>query len=289
MSTSPARIARSEVIIEAAELKSTLETKTGIDLPLIFDATFKISKGEDPNFIDARADYLAARLPGAAFFDHAAIADSSTGNFQSLAPVAELQASLGKLGVDPQREIIVYCGGALSWATRAFWLLRYAGHTRVRVLNGGIAAWRAAGGAIESGEHTHPAVPFTGTVKPELFVGRERVEVVSQGRGEDAAKVSIVHTLATESYAEGHIAGASCLPSASLTDDKGTRLKADEELKAVLADSAAMDEVITYCGGGIAATVVGVAHLVAGNPRVSVYDGSLSEWKNVGLPLVSGK
>ncbi|MEO1290131.1 MAG: rhodanese-like domain-containing protein, partial [Chloroflexota bacterium] len=97
--------------------------------------------------------------------------------------------------------------------------------------------------------------------------------------------IETVYTLPLEAYGGKYITGTSCKPSQTLTDEAYMTIASDEVLAEQLKDESQKDRIVTYCGGGIAATVNAVAHLIAGNENVSVYDGSLSEWMGEGLPI----
>lgn len=267
---------RNNMLIEADELL------TKIDDPnvRIYDATILFFREEsDPTACES---YLQAHIPGAAFFDHQDFSDSSSKYQHMVLPEAELAAQIGEIGIEAAAEVVFYTSGYLPCATRAWWLLRYAGHNNVRVLNGGLAAWEAAGGAIEQGHQQYEAVNFVCQLRPEMFASKEEV-----GAALANGTTCVVNTLTMESYVQGHITGSSLLPCASLMREMSTFVPHDE-IASRLQEEAQHERIITYCGGGIAATVNGMAHLMAGNANVAVYDGSMDEWTGEGLPTTSG-
>jgi thiosulfate/3-mercaptopyruvate sulfurtransferase len=117
----------------------------------------------------------------------------------------------------------------------------------------------------------------------------EDVQLAMQDNG-----ACTVHTLSSELYtgnndipwAQGHIPGSVNHSFDDLLEDSA--FLANDELALRLLDKAPGERIITYCGGGIAATVNAVAYLLAGNENVAVYDGSLFEWMGEGLPLIKG-
>ena len=115
-----------------------------------------------------------------------------------------------------------------------------------------------------------------------MFVSKEDVKAVMEDGG-----VCTVNTLTLESYEKARIAGSSLLPCGDLMQEMASFL-ADDEIASRLKEKAQHERIITYCGGGIAATVNAMAHLMAGNENVSVYDGSMSEWVGEGLPTTKG-
>jgi thiosulfate/3-mercaptopyruvate sulfurtransferase len=273
---------RDSLLVEGDELK------TKIDNPniRIFDATILFYLGLSPEEIakmpTAHEQYLAGHIPGAAFFDHSKFYDADSPYEFMLATDEQLAYQIGETGIANDSEVIVYTTGILACATRAWWLLRYAGLENVRVLNGGLAAWKEAGGAVEQGEHRYAPARFEGQFKPEMFASKEEVQAAMNQDG-----VYTENALDQEWHDQEHIPGSTCLPLMDLMVNWDAFLPEDqlaERLKKADQDQ----RIITYCGGGIAATVNAMAYLMAGNKNVGVYDGSLYEWKGEGLP-VAGK
>ena len=271
MNTPP--IKRSELLIEPEALKR----KLGSDNLLIFDATVLMNQSEGE--LSAKETYLQGHIPGAAFLDHLALADKQN-PYQLMLPAEhELAASLGSLGISRDSEVVVYTTTFIAWATRIWWLLQHAGFTKVRVLNGGLAGWQETGGDLETDECVYPTATFEIALQPDWFVNKDDVLGAMQDE-----TISTVNTLPEQAYDHEHITGSSCQPF-SLFLDNGTRLLPDDVLKERLGEFSRANRIFTYCGGGVAATVNAVVHKLVGNPNVSVYDGSMSEWTGEGLPI----
>jgi thiosulfate/3-mercaptopyruvate sulfurtransferase len=267
---------RNNILIETAELLAKLDQPN----IRIYDATILFFRSEsDPTAYDK---YLEGHIPGAAFFDHQAFSDASSDYMYMVPPEAELATQIGSVGIAEDSEVIFYTTDLLPCATRAWWLLRYAGHNNVRILNGGLAAWEKAGGEIEQGASEYEAAKFECNLRPYMFASKEDVLAAMK----DGA-VCTVNTLTLESYEQAHITGSSLLPCSNLMHEMAAFVS-DEEIAARLQEEAQHERIITYCGGGIAATVNAVAHLIAGNANVSVYDGSMSEWVGEGMPTTKG-
>jgi thiosulfate/3-mercaptopyruvate sulfurtransferase len=262
------------MIIEADELLKKLDNEN----IRIYDATIQFFRSKsDPT---AYEQYLQGHIPGAAFFDHQKFSDASSDYDYTVLPEAELAAQIGNVGIAEDSEVILYAVGVLPSATRAWWLLHYAGHNNVRVLNGGLAAWKKAGGMIEREAQQYEPSIFKGRFRLNVFASKEDVRAAMA----DGA-VGTINTLPLESYEAAHIAGSSCLPCLELMQDM-TAFLPDDMLALRLKEKLPYKRIITYCGGGIAATVNAMAHLLVGNENVSVYDGSMSEWVGEGLPTV---
>lgn len=233
-------------------------------------------------------------IPGAVFLDLIrAASDTSTGLGFTLPPVAQLEGLFGSLGIGDDTEVVLYSTGHVMWATRAWWLLRYCGHSNARVLDGGFRAWRDAGLPVSTETVAPPHRSFHAQANPELFVGKDAV-LAAIG---DSATCT-VNALSAEVYAgegdftygrRGHIAGSVNLHFDDLLD-KG-HFKDADALRAALDAKGLLTapKVISYCGGGISATVDALACLLVGQANVAVYDGSMAEWvRDESLPMETG-
>lgn len=265
---------RDSVLIEADELLARL----GAPNLRIYDATILFFRTE-ADAPSAYQQYLQGHIPGAAFLDHQRFSDRHSDYEHTLLPQAELVTQIGQLGISQDTEVILYAVGVLPAATRAWWILRYAGHNNVRVLNGGLAAWTRAGGQLEPGDRQYQATQFAGQPRPEMVASKEEVLQAMED-----ASICIEYTLPLEVYGGAHIPGSLVISALDLMQGMDT-LVSDEAFASRLQEAARFERIITYCGGGIAATVNAVAHLMAGHENVSVYDGSLMEWMAEGLPI----
>lgn len=268
---------RHDILIEADELLQRIDDPN----LRIFDATISFFELEPEK--TAHDVYLEGHLPNAAFFDHDKVSVSDSKYRYMILPEADLAARIGELGIGNDNEVIVYTDGLFACATRAWWVLRYAGHNNVRILNGGIKAWQAAGGELATGGNTYEPTTFEANLRPEMFATKEDVQAAI-----DDDSVNLEYTLPVESYGNVYIPSSSFLQSSEFTAGSSMvnapTLKVDDDLREKLTLDDQYERTITYCGGGIAATVNGVAHILAGNPNVAVYDGSLGEWMGEGLP-----
>lgn len=274
---------RDHFLVESRELLA----EVGNPKIRIFDATIMFYMGLSPEEIakmpTAREQYLAGHIPGAAFFDHQEFSDSESPYEYMLASDEVLADRIGKIGIKNDSVVVLYTTGILACATRAWWLLRYAGLKNVRVLDGGFAAWKEAGGGVEQADQKYAPVQFKGRFRKDMFATINEVQ--------DALKkenVLIENALTRDWHDQEHIPGSSCLPLTNLTIEWNAFLPNDQ-LAAQLVGSEQNKRIINYCGGGIAATVNAMAHLMVGDENVAVYDGSLFEWKGEGRPVTSAK
>ncbi|MBT3336402.1 MAG: sulfurtransferase [Anaerolineae bacterium] len=264
---------RNSILIEADELLSKLENKN----LRIFDTTILFFGNASD--LTAKEKYEKEHIPGAAFFDHNNFSEPNSDYMLMVASEAEISAQIGNIGISENSEIVVYAPGILPAATRAWWILHYAGHRNVRILNGGLDAWKKAGGEVEQGERHYAPVEYKGLFKRKMLVSKNEVmEAMKE------SKVCVENALMNESYQAAHITGSTCLPCTDLMLGMDAFVEQNlitEKLKKGLG----FKRIITYCGGGIAATVNAVAHFMIGNENVAVYDGSMYEWMSEGLPI----
>ena len=273
-----------EYLIEPAELADLLSVPATAANVRLFDATVEFSQQADGVLAAAsgEATWRQGHIPGAAFFDHMGqFAQSDSPLRNTLLPIDALQTAMGSAGIGPDNLVVLYSTQYLMWATRGWWMLHHAGHNNVRVLNGGMGAWQAAGLPVETGEHTYPPTQFTAPPRLHRYASKATIAAAIDGPActIDALPAPVYEGTSRQHYGRpGHIPGAANLPYSELLDNEA--YLPSKELAAAL-DARGMlgaEQVYTYCGGGIAATVAAMACLLSGQDNVAVYDGSMSEW-----------
>ncbi len=244
-----------------------------------------------------RADYNKAHIPGAAFMDIDAdlAAPPESGPGRHPLPSSEVFAqAAGHAGIGSNTHVIAYDASGGAYATRLWWLLRYFGHERVSLLDGGWQAWQAAGYPTESGEEHVLRAEFTPNPQPGMAVNADEVEDL---RGMD--RTLLIDARAAERYEgrtepidprAGHIPGARNMPYANNVRSDGTWKNSDElraQYDALGADNAA--QVVCYCGSGVTATHDIFALHLAGHDDARLYEGSWSDWSsNPERPAATG-
>lgn len=199
---------------------------------------------------------------------------------------------LSRVGVSQHTQVVVYDRNGVNYAGRLWWMLKWCGHNAVAVLDGGLQAWVAAGGAVASGEEapataTHfvlqePLVTWvdTATVAARLHDGQQTI-VDARAAARFRGDVEPLDPVA------GHIPGALNRPFNSNLDTQGffkPAAQLREEFAALLGSRAA-HTVVHHCGSGVSAVPNVLAMEVAGLGRTALYAGSWSEWCNTpGLP-----
>ncbi len=225
-----------------------------------------------------RDDYYAGHLPGAVFvdLDRDLCGPPGPGGRHPLPHPEALEGALRAAGVREGRPVVVYDAGDGMAAARAWWTLRWAGHADVRVLDGGFAAWTAAGGEVTDkpvdvvrGDVTvvpggMPVLDAAGAAALAADGVLLDARVAPRFRGETEPIDAVA----------GHIPGARNLPYGELVDADGT-LRAD--LPAVFADLGDAP-VGAYCGSGVTAAHTVLALHAAGRTDAALYVGSWSHW-----------
>lgn len=261
-------------IITATELASELDRPTA---PTVLDVRYQM--GGPPG----RPEYEAGHVPGAVYVDLESELASppGPGGRHPLPDLDVFTEAMRAAGVRADRPVVVYDGGQGWAAARAWWLLRWTGHPDVRVLDGGLAAWRAAGGDLSVGQPTLQEGDFTPVPGGLALL-----------RADDAAALArrgvLLDARAAERYrgevepidkVAGHIPGAVSAPTTENVVEAGTVFRDASELAERFASlgATAKAEVGVYCGSGVSAAHEVLALAVAGIPA-ALYVGSWSEW-----------
>jgi len=242
------------------------------------------------SFHSGRADWEKGHIPGSAFADLIDDLADPESQLDFTLPSAERFASgMGALGVGQGTQVVLYDRTYGMWATRLWWMLRAFGFDDAAVLNGGFTAWRTAGGAIDDRPSAYAITTFEPHFRPRMFVGKDDVRAALSDPSTcliDALRPQIYRGDQVPYARPGHIAGAVKVPMVELSDAHSRRFLDDDMLKERFSAALGRSSVITYCGAGIAATVDAFLLQRLGHQRVSVYDGSLSEWSvDPSLPM----
>ncbi len=226
-----------------------------------------------------RENYEAGHIPTAAFADLMIELSDWENPVEFTAPTPEdFVAAISALGVGDDTRVVIYDSYNSAWAARVWWMLRWVGFDNAAILDGGLAAWTAAGHPLSTESANREAGSLSLALRPELMVGRD--EVFASIGNDD---VTLIDALPAPQYRgdmamyarPGHIAGAINVPVTSLTDEGLYR--SNEELKNLFS-SDRDSRTITYCGGGIAAASDAFILVRLGFEDVAVYDASLQEW-----------
>ena len=232
---------------------------------------------------DARAEFLAAHIPGARFLDISKVADRSHPAPHMLPSATEFGAAMERLGVGRDERIVVYDNSPLRTAARGWFMFRHFGASLVAVLDGGLGKWLAEGRPVESGEardrpgRRFDALEGEGEVvsKDELLAGTGLPVVDARS----AARFTGEERDPRPNVGSGHIPGARSLPMSSLYREDGTFRDPDEVRR--LFEEAGIDPArpfVASCGSGVTANSLLLAARRIGGAEGKLYDGSWSEW-----------
>jgi len=246
--------------------------------------------------VPGREDFERGHIPGAQFVDLQADLSAQNHELRFMLPSAdEFAAAMGRFGVGEGTRVVTYSTANPQWATRVWWMLRVFGFDNAAVLDGGFQKWQREGRPVETGPaNPRAAERFVVREQRPLMVGKE--EVLAAIRNNNTCTIN---ALSPEQHAgtggnvygrPGRIEGSVNLPAAQLVDPATGAFLPAAELRRRFASLGAFDKrVITYCGGGIAASADALVLVMLGHPDVRLYDASMSEWaKDPALPMATG-
>jgi len=269
-------------LIDVAALRERL---AGAEPPVLLDTSFDLA---DP--AAGERSYREGHLPGAHYLhldrdlaDHTHAPGAPFRGRHPLPARETFAATLGRLGIGPSTPVVVYDRQGATFAARAWWMLRWLGHREVAVLDGGLQAWVAAGGALNQ-EPPAPRGPTTYTPAPSLMPTVD-ADTLAAGLG----GLRLIDARAAERFrgdvepldpVAGHIPGALNRPFKDNLDVQG-RFQRPEALREAflpLLGGRPASEVVHQCGSGVTACHNLLAMEAAGLSGAALYPGSWSEW-----------
>jgi thiosulfate/3-mercaptopyruvate sulfurtransferase len=267
-----------KTLISAAELMTQLKSAHP---PRLLDCGFDLA-----DTAAGRHAWQAAHLPGAFYLHLDADLSGPKSGSNGRHPLPEraaLAATLGRCGIGPQTPVVAYDAQGGPYAARAWWLLCWLGHEDVAVLDGGMAAWRAAGGAVET---QAPAAAASTAPYPLHAPALATVDAAAVRAG--LGRLNLIDARAGERFrgdvepldrAPGHIPGArNRFFKDNLAGDGS--FKSAATLRSEWQALTAAGDPVHYCGSGVTAchNLLAAAH--AGLGLGTLYPGSWSEWSS---------
>jgi thiosulfate/3-mercaptopyruvate sulfurtransferase len=232
-----------------------------------------------------RAKWSEGHIPGAGFADLIDdLSDRTSSLLYMMPPAPQFAEAMGRYGVGGGVRVVLYDRVVNMWAARVWWMLRAFGFENAAVLNGGWKKWTVEGRAVSTDDGARPPRTFVAKPRPDLIADKE---AVLAGLGDRAT--CLVNALTEEQHRgtggvaygrPGRIAGSTNVVGRDLVDPKTHAYLPAETLREKFKAAGALDagRVITYCGGGIAASSDAFVLTLLGKDDVAVYDASLSEW-----------
>lgn len=252
-----------------------LEKRLGI--VHLFDVRWKLG---EPGY--GAAAYARGHIPGAVFVDlDRDLSGPPSGARHPLPEIATFAATLGRLGLTPEAQVVVYDDGVGLVAARMWWMLQSIGHQAVALLDGGLAAWNEAGYEIESVANIprparYPVLDtFQGVVGPDDLEGRLVVDVRATERY--SGEIEPVDPRA------GHIPGAVNIPA--MKNTPSGRYAGTDQLSNLYSG---VSNPVFSCGSGVNACHSALAWVLTGQPMPDIYVGSFSEWSSSTRPINIG-
>ena len=268
-------------LISTSELHSQLGSP---DLR-IYDCTTLLEPIE-PSGLRSRSAFSfweSSHIPGSAYIDlqeDLSIHDHQY-RFMCL-PLEQLVTKFENLGIDDQTIVVLYDQRSNMWAARIWWMLRAVGFSNAKILDGGWTKWTVEQREVSTAVKSYPKGQITFVPQPSLFVEKEAL--INQSVG------CIIDALGPEQYSganggktygrAGHIPQSVNIPANHLVNPDTQEYLSLGELNSIIEPIIPdkSTEIVTYCGGGIAASNDAFVLTMLGYRNVSVYDASLSEW-----------
>jgi len=245
---------------------------------------------------DARAEYDAAHIPGAVFFDHDLVSDQESPLPHTLPSPQDFARYVGTMGISADDTIVVYDGPGFFSAPRAWWMFRVMGVFQVYVLDGGFDRWKAAGRPVTAEKTRIAPCIFHAdfdAARVASLADMRRIVGTNESQIADARGPGRFTGSEPEPRAgirSGHMPGAKNVPALMLSENG--ELLSKDRLRQVISD-AGIDlsrSVVTSCGSGITAAAITLALETLGHTDNRLYDGSWTEWGGLAdTPVVTGK
>jgi len=278
---------RSSFLVETSWLAEHLQD---LDLRIVdmrgYVRTVEIDGIQEARYEGAYDEYEQSHIPGAVYIDWTKDIVNLDATIKAQIASAEQFAKLmSRIGIGDQHLVVAYdAHPASQFATRLWWALKYYGHDKVVVLNGGFPKWQHENLPLETTIPIYPPTPFTAVLQPEL-----RATAIDVLNLLGLPDVALIDARDQRQYSgqtvrkpgrPGHIPGAINIPREELVDPTSGTFRSNEELSQVFSEAHVLpgQRIVAYCNGGVAATSVLFTLAMLGYPSLTNYDGSWNEW-----------
>lgn len=241
--------------------------------------------GGPPNVESGKVSYEQSHIPGAVYADLVGELSDKDSELPFTVPSRDAFVNkLTELGIGDDTYTVIYDQNALVgesvaasyWASRLAWQMRYEGYDHVAILEGGLQKWQAEDRELSTEHPSYPPASFSGNRRTDMLATKEDVR-----KAMDDEQTVLLNSLSPEEFQAAHIPSSTNVFFGAHADEETKALYNEDQLRATFEGTGALDpdkKVITYCGGGIAATWNALLLNNLGQPNVAVYDGSMNEW-----------
>jgi thiosulfate/3-mercaptopyruvate sulfurtransferase len=289
---------RSQRVLRMSALYST-QPSSGIPSLIEADQAVNLLSNPSVSFVDASwylnsprnpyEEFAEQHIPRAQYINIDDVSDKGSSLPHMIPTEAQFSDYISDLGISNDNHVVLYGQQGAFSVARIWYLFNLFGHDKVSIVNGGLPAWKAAGGTVESGSSEKPTRgDFKSKMNPNYLMNAEQVlQVVNTGAAQimDARSQARFDCDAPEprpGLPGGHIPGSLCVPFNSLVQsDDVTSFKSPNEIKDVIMGSGLIlgSNVVLTCGSGVTAAVLFFGlHLLGIDMKLALYDGSWTEW-----------
>ena len=283
-----------QYLVETSWLAECLQDR---DLRILDCTTFLHREGESGIRVESgREAWALEHIPGSEYADLANDLSDKSAPFRFMMPPSDQFAqAMSGYGVGTGTRVVLYDSATSSWAARVWWMLRAFGFDDACVLNGGLRKWKQEGRPVTAQPPAYPVARFVAKPRPGLMADKDEV---LRAIGQEST--CILNALTEEQHQgsggghygrPGRIPTSVNVPARGIVDAGTNAYLPAEELRQRFAQvgATAAERVITYCGGGIAASNDAFILTLLGYENVAVYDASMSEWAaDTSLPMETG-
>ena len=245
--------------------------------------------------MNCAAEHDAGHIPGAGYFDlQEDFSDDDSPFGMTLANPETVASAFERAGVGDDTHVVLYSRRSISWATRFWWMLHWLGFDNASILDGGFEKWVAEDRTVSTDASSYAPGHLTIRPRPEVIATKDDVLAAI-----DDSDTCLINALGRDLFTgentrygrPGRIPGSISIPKIELVNPESGAFLNAEEIAQIFekTGASATDNHITYCGGGIFATVDAFWLYQLGHDNVAVYDNSMSEWgADESLPMEAG-